>query len=116
MRDYSVDDVVEILRNLDETSIDEDSFRDTKHAMYSNNYRNKNLNLMYDALLNKQHVGVLKSNYNSFKIFYKHPSKKSKDLCIVIAINDNSGVSIITTYLENKERRVRTYERQIFRN
>jgi len=108
---YSVDDVVKILKNLDIISISEDFFRDTRHVIYSNNYRNKNNSLIYDVLLNKQHVGVLKSDYNSFKVFYEHPFKKSKDLCIVISINDNNGVKIITTFLEKKEKRVRTYER-----
>ena len=111
MKDYSIDDVVKILENLDINSITEDSFRDTRHVIYSNNYRNKDNNLIYELLLNKQYIGVLKSDYNSFKIFYEHPIKKSKDLCIVIAINDNEGINIITTFLEKKERRVRVYER-----
>ena len=111
MKDYDVEDVVEILKSLDINNISEDSFRDTRHVIYSNNYRNWDNNLIYDSLLNKQHVGVLKSDYNSFKIFYEHPVKKSKDLCIVIAINDNMGVKIITTFLEKKEKRVRTYGR-----
>lgn len=67
--------------------------------------------MIYDLLINGEYVAILKSNYNSFKILYEHPTKESEDLCIVIAITDNKGIKLITTYNQDKERRVRTYER-----
>ena len=82
MKDYSIDDVVRILEDLDISSISEDFFRDTRQVIYSNNYRNKDNNLIYDSLLNKQYIGVLKSDYNAFKIFFEHPLKKSKDFVL----------------------------------
>lgn len=96
---------------MDSNSIEEDIFRNTKHVIHSSNKRHEDPNMIYDLLINHENEGILKSNYNTFKIFYKHPTKKSKDICIVIAITDNKGVKLITTFNQPKERRVRTYEK-----
>lgn len=109
--DYSIADVAEILKVLNVNSIDEDMFRNTKHINESNNKRFNNINLIYNLITDYENVGILKSNYNLFKIYYNHPSKKSKDVCIVISINDNKGVKLITAYISPKEKRVRSYER-----
>ncbi len=110
IKEYTVNEAMEILKNLDSNSIEEDMFRNTKHVNYSNNKRHEDPNEIYNLLINHENEGILKSNYNTFKIFYSHPRKKSKDLCIVIAINDNRGIKLITTFNQPKERRVRTYE------
>ena len=109
--DYSIEDVVGILKNLNESNITEDSFRNTTHLNYSNNRRHSNLEMIYDHLINGQYVAILKSEYNSFKILYEPPTIKSVDLCIVIVITDDKGIKLITTYNQDKERRVRTYDR-----
>ncbi|MCL2687213.1 MAG: hypothetical protein FWE58_01595 [Methanobrevibacter sp.] len=109
--DYSLEEALNILSNLNPENVSEDSFRDTKHVVDSNNKRHKNLNMIYDLLFDGDIVALLKSNYNLFKIIYEHPTLNSKDLCVVVSITDDKGVKLITTLNQPKERRVRTYER-----
>ena len=78
--------------------------------MFTNNWRNDDVGIIYESLLTEIPVGILKSSYNVFKVVYSHINKKSKDLYIIIAIKDNKGIKLITTYPTKKEKRVRTYE------
>ncbi|WP_409199658.1 hypothetical protein [Methanobrevibacter sp. DSM 116169] len=112
IKNYSIFEVVEIINDLNPNLIEENTVRNTKHIVDSINKRFNDINLIYELLFsNEENVGILKSNYNTFKIFYKHPIKKSKDVCIVISINDNKDIKLITSYLSPIEKRVRTYER-----
>lgn len=111
IKEYSINKVIEILEELNFNSIDENMFRNTNHFNDSNNKRFNDLDLVYDLLIKNENVGVLKSYYNTFKIYYKHPSIKTKDVCIVITITENKGVKLITAFYSPEERRVRNYER-----
>lgn len=63
--------------------------------------------MIYDLLISAEVVGVLKQNYNKFMIYYTHPTKESKDVCIVIGIDDFKNISIITNFTKNRNYRVR---------
>ncbi|BDZ71583.1 hypothetical protein GCM10025861_21000 [Methanobacterium petrolearium] len=44
---------------------------------------------------------------NKYKVFYEHPKIKEYDIIIVIGIEQNKNIKVITTYIQNKDRRVR---------
>ena len=47
----------------------------------------------------------MKQEENKFKLCYKHPSKNQKDLYLIIVINDDNSMDLITTYEGNISRR-----------
>lgn len=63
--------------------------------------------MIYDLLCSAELVGILKQNFNKFLVYYEHPTNESKDVCIVIGIDDFKGVSLITNFTKNKDLRVR---------
>jgi hypothetical protein len=107
MMEYSIEDVVKILKNIDQDNISEESFRNTRHVNFSNDKRHTNNEIIYDLLLHEEYVAISKTNYNTFKILYEHPTKESEDFGIIIAITDNKGVKLITTYNQKKDKRLR---------
>jgi len=68
--------------------------------------------LIIDCLTNLEIKGILEQSYNNkknnkFKVFYRHPNRKEHDIIIVIGIDQNKNIKVITTYLQRKDRRVR---------
>ena len=49
---------------------------------------------------------------NRFKLIYPHEKIKTKDLYIIIEIDDFEGISVITAYSFSKNRREREIERK----
>lgn len=47
----------------------------------------------------------MKQEYNKFKLCYKHPSKTQKDLYLIVVINDDDSMDLITTYEASINRR-----------
>ena len=78
IKEYTVNEVIEIISNLNYNSIEENTFRNTRHFNHSNNKRHEDLNQIYELLINHENEGILKSKYNTFKLFYEHPTKNLK--------------------------------------
>jgi len=62
MFDYNIEQVLEILKNLNDNINEENTLRTTKHVQETNMKRNKDLNLIYESLLNRKPVGILKQD------------------------------------------------------
>ena len=54
----------------------------------------------------------MKQSYNKFKLCYKHPIKKQKDIYLIVVINDDKSMSVLTTYEGDISRRVGDNERR----
>ncbi len=78
----------------------------TKHFHSSNNLRHKKSDICIEALLNQEIPGIQKQEFNIFKLTYEHKIRKSQDLYLIIVINDNETIKLITTYDGNKTRRL----------
>jgi hypothetical protein len=105
MFDYSLEEVLNLLENLDESQI-----KESKHFKQSNMGRFKDFGLIYDLLLNKTPVQVGKTGIGTYKIVYEHPEQKSKDIYLIIMIIDNQEITLKTIYPAKRSRRVREYE------
>ena len=64
-----------------------------------------------DCLLNTIPLAISKTYYNRFKLIYPHETIKFQDLYIVIGINDDEKITIITVYCFDKRRREREIKR-----
>lgn len=64
--------------------------------------------MVYDSLINKKPVLIGKSGYDTFKVLYEHPKRRSQDIYIILQLDDNENILIITTYTHSVERRIRT--------
>ena len=54
----------------------------------------------------------MKQEYNKFKLCYKHPIKKQKDLYLIVVINEDNSMAVLTTYEGNISRRKGDNERR----
>ncbi len=104
MKDFDIEDALRIIQNCDENSI-----KDTRHFRFRNVQRNYDSDLIYQTLLFKPIVGILKQDYNKFKIYYEHEIKISEDIILIIAIEENNLINLITTFSTSKQQRLRKY-------
>jgi hypothetical protein len=67
-----------------------------------------------DCLINNELVGILKQSDDKFRLYYEHPIDPTEyDLIIVVAINIfTNHVTIITTFEQNVNVRVRKHEQK----
>ena len=109
MFDYDIEQAINILGNLKKIQITEENLRETRHSNHRLGKRSLQFSrkAVYSSLVTKVPVGISKSNYNTFKIIHEHPDRRSQDLYIVVAIDDNENVKIITVYSHNRKRRMR---------
>ncbi|MDO8869637.1 MAG: hypothetical protein Q7V10_02690 [Methanobacteriaceae archaeon] len=109
IRDFDLDQAWVIIKNLSIENIDEDKIRESRHVIDSFSLRSYNIDrdLIYDSLINKKPVLIGKTGYNSFKVLYEHPTKKSEDIYIIISIDERENILIITTYTNSIKRRIR---------
>jgi hypothetical protein len=84
MRDYSIEEAIEIINQCDESILP-----DSKHFNLRNIQRIFDLSLIFKTFLYKPLMGILKQDYNKFRLYFEHSTKPSKDLSLVIGINDN---------------------------
>lgn len=61
---------------------------------------------IFDCLINKNLKGILDQDFNKFKLYYENPQNPKYDLVIVVVIENN--IKVITTYIQNVRKRVRT--------
>jgi hypothetical protein len=110
IRDFNIEQVLEILRGLKKGNIGEDTIRSSRHVLDNWFSRGTDQNLVYSSLIDKTPVGISKTGLNTFKLVYDESNRKSEDLYVIIAIEENGKIKILTIYGFSKERRERHYE------
>ena len=102
MRDYSIEEAIEIINQCDESIMP-----DSKHFNLRNIQRIDDLGLIFETFLYKPLMGILKQDYNKFRLYFEHATKSSKDLSLVIVINDNRTIKFLTIIETLKSKRVK---------
>ena len=102
MMDFSIQDAVNIINSLDNTS----KIRTTKHFNSNNNLRHKDKDLWVKILFDYELLGINKQAENKFKLCYKHPNKENKDFYLIVLIGDDKSLKLITTYEAKDSRRI----------
>ena len=108
MKNYSLTEAVGIFCNVDDSTVVHLKF----HFNEKNHERHFNPELWVKSFLNHKLLGIMKQGYNKFKLCYKHPLKKNKDLYLIVVINDDDSMSMLTTYEGNISRRIGDNERR----
>ena len=103
MMDYTIEEAITIINEYDE------SFNpDTCHFNRRNIQRIGDLGLIFNTFLHNSLMGIIKQDYNKFRLYFEHRDKPSKDISLVIGINDNRTVNFVTVMLTDRNKRVRT--------
>jgi len=112
VRDYDIGQVWDILSDLD-PNVDEAKIRESKHVMKSFDLRSSFLDrkIVYGSLIDNNPVLIGKSDFNSFKLIYEHPEKRGEDIYVIISLDDNENILIVTVYTHSNDRRIRHHER-----
>lgn len=100
MRDYSLEKALEIIRNCNESQISE-----ARHFTIRNTQRNIDLGIVHNVFLNNDVVGIIKQDLNKFKVYFEHPTRPSKDIVVIFAIEDYENIKFITSFLTEREKR-----------
>lgn len=102
MMDYSIEEAIDIINSCDE------SFRpDTKHFDVRNLQWIGDFGLVFNTFLYCPLMGIIKQDYNKFRLYFEHNRKSSKDISLVIGINDNKLVNFVTVMLTDRNKRVK---------
>lgn len=104
MMDIPLDLAIQYLSNLSSEQIEI-----TDHFIKRREQREILDEWILDCLMNKDRLGILKQSANKFRLYYEHPENpKEFDIIIIVAIDDTTQhITIITTYNQNIEQRVR---------
>lgn len=105
MRNYNIKEAQRILESQDSQSITL-----VNHVLDNWFERDYNLNYVIDCLINGIPLGIIKTRENRFKLIYPHDKISTRDLYIIIEIDEFERVSIITVYFFDKRRREREKE------
>lgn len=105
MFDYTLEEVLDFLDNLDESQI-----KESRHFIESNVGRFDDIGLIYDLLLTKKPVQIGKTNIRTYKVVYERPKQKSKDIYLIIMIINSQEITLKTIYQANSSRRLREHE------
>jgi hypothetical protein len=99
VKDYNIKQVINILENNPTIKL-------SKHSM--DRWFKRDIDMSYlEKCLNTLPLGIMKQNFNLFKLFYPHNSRKTLDICIVVDINDYCEIEIVTVFESNKSVRER---------
>ncbi|MBQ6099584.1 MAG: hypothetical protein IJL02_06955 [Methanobrevibacter sp.] len=101
MKDYSLKEALNIFCNVNQTSIVNLMF----HFKKNNHQRHDNPHSWVKAFFGHNLLGLMKQEENKFKLCYKHPRKTQKDLYLIVLINDDNSMNLITTYEASINRR-----------
>lgn len=107
MKDYNIEDPQRILKTCNPNEINM-----VNHVLDKWFNRGYNFAYIFDCLLNKIPLAIIKQKKNRFKIIYPHETIKSQDLYIIIEIEDDKKILIITVYSFDKRRREHEKERK----
>lgn len=103
MKDYSIEEAFNLIKNCDK-----DNINDTRHFSFRNIQRSSDISLIYRTLLKKPIVGILKQDYDKFKVYYEHETKVSEDTILIIGL-DEDIINLITTFSTSRQQRLRKY-------
>lgn len=108
VRDYSLREALNIFCNVNHSATVHLKF----HFQEKNQERHSNLESWIKTFFNHKLLGIMKQEYNKFKLCYKHPFKEQKDLYLIVVINEDISMSMLTTYGGNISRRIGDNERR----
>lgn len=103
MMDYTIEQAIEIINDCDESFNPE-----TRHFNVRNVQRIGDLGLIFETFLYNPLMGIIKQDYNKFRLYFEHNTKPTKDISLVIGINSNGVVNFITVMETDRNKRVRT--------
>lgn len=83
MFDYNIEDAQRILKSFDDADLRLDN-----HILDNWFDRELNLDYIFDCLKYKMFLSISKTSENRFKLIYQHEKIKTKDLYIIIEIDD----------------------------
>ena len=96
------------METLSDLSISQIEIKD--HYRLRSIQRNISDQWISDCLINKELLGILKQSKDKFRLYYEHPVNPDKyDLVIIITINLTKHITIITTYQQNINQRLRQH-------
>jgi len=104
MRDYSIEEAIEIINSCDESFMP-----DTKHFDVRNFQRIGDLGLIFETFLYNPLMGIIKQDYNKFRLYFEHNHRPTKDISLVIGINDNEEVKFVTVMETFRNQRVKKW-------
>lgn len=108
MKNYSLTEALGIFCNVDSSNTIHLKF----HFQDRNHKRHSNPASWMKVFFKHKLLGIMKQEYNKFKLCYKHPNKNQKDLYLVVVLNEDGSISLLTTYEGNISRRIGTNERR----
>lgn len=107
MFDYNIEDALRILKSFDSVDLRLDN-----HILDNWFEREINLDYILDCLKDKMILSISKTSENRFKLIYPDEKLKTKDLYIIIEIDDFEKITVKTAYTFSKSRRQRENERK----
>ncbi|MDO5841753.1 MAG: hypothetical protein Q4Q24_00595 [Methanobrevibacter ruminantium] len=102
MKDYNIYEVIKILNNHDPNDL-----KIIPHLQERWLERDFRINYIVDCISNEIPLSISKTRMNRFKLVYPHETKITMDLYVIIEIDENSIITIITAYPNDKRRRER---------
>ena len=109
MFDYNIEGARRILKSFDSVDLRLDN-----HILDNWFEREINLDYILVCLKDKMILSISKTSENRFKLIYPHEKLKTKDLYIIIEIDDFEKITVKTVYSFNKSMRQRENERKWF--
>ena len=86
--DYTIEEAIDIIKSCDKSFMP-----DTKHFNLRNIQRIGDLGLIFETFLYNPLMGIIKQDYNKFRLYFEHRTKPSKDIALVIGINSNRTIN-----------------------
>ena len=79
MRNYSIEEAIEIINSCDESFMP-----DTIHFDVRNIQRIGDFGLIFETFLHYPLMGIIKQDYNKFRLYFEHNLRPTKDISFVI--------------------------------
>lgn len=105
MKNYTYREGDLILQELINNPNKKDKLILSEHFKKRSKLRRIDEKYVQDMILNQEPIGVLSSRKNRFKLFYPSNKDKSFDLIVIIAIEDNKNIILLTTFEDKKSKR-----------
>lgn len=77
MIDYTIEDAIDIINSCDESFVP-----NSRHFDKRNIQRIGDLGLIFNTFLHGPLMGIIKQDYNKFRLYFEHNDKPSKDISL----------------------------------